>query len=91
MALRLTRPVFLEVAVIVGGCDLGGIAGQGAPSTAGAGVSQTGTLTVRMRVQQFHTDQAALAGGIARQQGQLNATRSQIIGQSAAYSTLVTR
>jgi hypothetical protein len=40
-------------------------------------------------VQQLRADQAALAGGIARQQEQLNATRSQIGGESSSYSNLV--
>jgi hypothetical protein len=56
--------------------------------TTGAGVSQTGTQTVKTRVQQLRADEASLAGGIARQQGQLNATRSQIGGEAPAYANL---
>lgn len=93
MALRLTRSVLLLAAVVLGGCNQGGFLGQGGPpvatSGAGAGVSQTGTQTVKTRVQQLRADQASLAGGIASQQAQLNATRSQIGGESSTYSSLV--
>lgn len=52
-------------------------------------VSQTGTQTVQTRVQQLRADQSALAGGIAQQQQQLNATRNQINGDASAYGGLV--
>jgi len=89
MALRLKRSAFLLAAVVLGGCDLGGFPGQGEPVvTTSAGVSQTGTQTVKTRVQQLRADQASLAGGIARQQEQLNATRSRIGAEASTYSNL---
>ena len=90
MALRLKRSVFLLAAVVVGGCDQGGFTRQSGPVvTSAGGVSQTGTQTVRTRVQQLRADQASLAGGIARQQEQLNATRGQISSEASTYSNLV--
>ncbi|MDP1753007.1 MAG: hypothetical protein Q8L22_26435 [Reyranella sp.] len=44
---------------------------------------------MRQRIQQLRSDQAALANGISQQQAQLNATRSQLSSDSAAYSGLV--
>jgi hypothetical protein len=44
---------------------------------------------VRQRVQQLRADQTALAGGISRQQEQLNSARNQISSDSSAYSSLV--
>ena len=44
---------------------------------------------MRQRIQQLRADQAALANGISQQQAQLNATRSQLSSDSAAYSGLV--
>ena len=52
-------------------------------------VSQTGTQTVRQRVQQLRADQTALAAGINKQKDLLNATRSQVNGDAQAYSNLV--
>jgi hypothetical protein len=92
MALRLKRSVLFLAAVVLAGCDQGGFMGQqGGPVTSAGGqsVSQTGTQTVRQRVQQLRADQAALAGGIVRQQEQLNATRNQIGSESSAYGGLV--
>jgi hypothetical protein len=89
MALRLKRSVLLLAAVVLGGCDQGGFLGQGAPVTTAAGVSQTGTQTVRQRVQQLRADQTALAGGIAAQRGLLSATRNQISAESSAYGGLM--
>jgi hypothetical protein len=90
MALRLKRSVFLLAAVVLGGCDQGGFGGQSGPVvTTSAGVSQTGTQTVKTRVQQLRADQASLAGGIAQQQAQLSTTRSQINGESSVYGGLV--
>jgi hypothetical protein len=54
-----------------------------------AAVSQTGTQTVKQRVQQLRADQQALAGGIQRQQELLGATRSQIGSDTSSYSSLV--
>jgi len=89
MALRLKRSAaFLVAVVVLGGCEhQGGILVQRAPSN--PAVSQTGTQTVRQRVQQLRADQTALAGGISRQQEQLNSARSQIGTDSSAYSSLV--
>ncbi|MDP1838143.1 MAG: hypothetical protein Q8L19_06535 [Reyranella sp.] len=44
---------------------------------------------MKQRIQQLRSDQAALANGISQQQAQLNATRSQLSSDSAAYSGLV--
>lgn len=64
--------------------------GQGAPVvTSAVGVSQTGTQTVKQRVQQLRADQTALAGGIARQQEMLSATRNQISADASAYGGLM--
>jgi hypothetical protein len=51
-------------------------------------ISQTGTSTVRQRVQQLRADQTALANGISQQQGQLSSTRSTIASETSAYSSL---
>src|SRR5262249_20118745 len=79
MALRLKRSAaVLLAAVVLGGCNQGGSLGQAPLTVSAPGVSQTGTQTVRQRVQQLRADQQALAGGIAKQQEQLNAARNQI-------------
>ncbi|MGQ0585477.1 MAG: hypothetical protein ACT4O6_26355 [Reyranella sp.] len=44
---------------------------------------------MRQRIQQLRADQAALNSAIATQQNQLNATRSRLSSDSAAYSGLV--
>jgi hypothetical protein len=54
-----------------------------------AGQSQTGTATVRGRIQQLRADQNALAAGIATQRGQLDTTRNQMQSDSQAYQTIV--
>ena len=54
-----------------------------------AGQSQTGTATVRGRIQQLRSDQNALAAGIATQRGQLDTTRNQMQSDSQAYQTIV--
>jgi len=64
----------------------GGIFAQQAPNAA---ISQTGTYTVRSRVQQLRADQQALAGGIQRQREQLNAARGAINGDTGSYQSLV--
>jgi TolA-binding protein len=93
MALRLKRTDLLLAAVgaaiFLGGCTQGGSLGQAPLSTSAPGVSQTGTQTVRTRVQQLRADQAALAGGIAKQQEQLNATRGQISSDASTYNGLM--
>lgn len=89
MALRLKRSAVLLAAVVLGGCTQGGgLLGQ-APVTAAAGVSQTGTQTVKQRVQQLRADQQALDGGIAKQQADLATARNQISGDASSYSSLM--
>jgi hypothetical protein len=90
MALRVKRSALLLAAVVLGGCE------QGGPFAAGSGetqlnpaVSQTGTQTVRQRVQQLRNDQTALAGGINRQRDTLTTTRGQMQSDSQAYAALV--
>ncbi len=90
MALRVQRSVLLLAAVVLSGCNEGGLfAPSVSPPSSNPAISQTGTQTVRQRIQQLRADQAALANGIARQQEQLNATRSQLSSDSSAYSSLV--
>jgi hypothetical protein len=90
MALRVQRSVLLLAAVVLSGCNEGGpFAPSASPPSSNPAISQTGTQTVRQRIQQLRADQTALANGIAQQQAQLNATRSQLSSDSAAYSSLV--
>jgi len=91
MAHRVQRSAALLVAVIVlSGCEQGGPFGSiGGTAPSNPTVSQTGTQTVKARVQQLRADQQALAGGIARQQEQLSAARNQIASDSSAYSSLM--
>ena len=90
MALRVQRSALLLAAVVLSGCNEGGVFAPttSAPSSNPA-ISQIGTQTVRQRIQQLRSDQAALANGISRQQAQLNATRGQISSEESAYSSLV--
>lgn len=90
MALRVTRTVaVLVAAVVLSGCESGGLLGQSSGPAANQTVSQTGTQTVRQRVMQLRADQQALAAGISRQQEQLSATRGQIGSDSSSYSSLI--
>lgn len=90
MALRVQRSVLLLAAVVLSGCNEGGVfAPSVSPPSSNPAISQTGTQTVRQRIQQLRADQAALNSAIATQQNQLNATRSQLSSDSAAYSGLV--
>lgn len=90
MALRVQRSVLLLAAVVLSGCTGGGVfAPAVSPPSANPAISQTGTQTVRQRIQQLRADQAALNSAIATQQNQLNATRSRLSSDSAAYSSLV--
>jgi hypothetical protein len=77
-------------AVVLSGCNQGG---PFAPSTSqpssNPAITQTGTSTVRQRIQQLRSDQASLNSAIAAQQNQLNTTRGQISNDSNAYSSLV--
>jgi hypothetical protein len=89
MALRVQRSAALLVAAIVlCGCEPGSPFGSSV-STGSPGVSQTGTATVRGRIQQLRSDQNALAAGIATQQGQLTSTRGQMQNDSQAYDALI--
>ena len=90
MAHRVRRSAaLLAAALVLSGCETGGgLFGSSAPAS-GPAVSQTGTQTVKQRVQQLRADQQALAGGIARQQDTLNAARGQISGDSSTYSSLI--
>jgi hypothetical protein len=77
-------------AVVLSGCNGGGVfAPSASPPSSNPAISQTGTQTVKQRIQQLRSDQAALANGISQQQAQLNATRSRLSSDSAAYSSLV--
>lgn len=90
MVLRVQRSVLLLAAVVLSGCNGGGVfAPSASPPSSNPAISQTGTQTVKQRIQQLRSDQAALANGISQQQAQLNATRSRLSSDSAAYSSLV--
>ncbi len=90
MALRVQRSVLLLAAVVLSGCTEGSVfAPSVSPPSSNPAISQTGTQTVKQRIQQLRSDQAALANGISQQQAQLNATRSRLSSDSAAYSGLV--
>lgn len=90
MALRVQRSVLLLAAVVLSGCNEGGIfAPNVSTASSNPAISQTGTQTVKQRIQQLRSDQAALANGISQQQAQLNATRSQMSSDSSAYGGLV--
>ena len=60
-----------------------------APGSANPVISQTGTQTVRQRVQQLRSDQSALANAISQQQAQLSSTRSAIASETPSYTGLV--
>ena len=82
--------MLLLAAVVLSGCNGGGVfAPSASPPSSNPAISQTGTQTVKQRIQQLRSDQAALANGISQQQAQLNATRSRLSSDSAAYSSLV--
>ncbi len=91
MALRVQRSALLLAAVVLSGCEGGTFAlgGSQAPSTSNPTISQTGTQTVRQRIQQLRADQAALNSAISTQQSQLSTTRSQLSADTQAYSSLV--
>ncbi len=88
MALRVPRSVLLVAAVALGACQQGG-AFSPAPPAASSTITQTGTQTVKQRIQQLRADQDALANGISRQQQILETTRGQIATDSSSYSSLV--
>ncbi|OFW97689.1 MAG: hypothetical protein A3D94_18255 [Alphaproteobacteria bacterium RIFCSPHIGHO2_12_FULL_66_14] len=82
--------MLLLAAVVLSGCNEGSIfAPAVSPPSSNPAISQTGTQTVRQRIQQLRSDQAALNNAIATQQNQLSATRSQLASDSAAYTSLV--
>ena len=89
MALRVQRSVLLLAAIVLSGCEGRPLCALPSGPIIDPAISQTGTQTVRQRIQQLRSDQAALANGISQQQAQLNATRSQIASDTAAYSSLV--
>jgi hypothetical protein len=89
MALRVQRSALLLAAIVLSGCEPGGPLGPTGGLAANPAVSQTGTQTVKQRVQQLRADQSALAAGIAKQQDLLNSTRSQIGSDSQSYGSLV--
>ncbi len=90
MAQRVRRSaVLLLAAIVLSGCETGGLFGQGSAPASNPAVSQTGTQTVKQRVQQLRADEQALAGGIAKQQELLASTRGQIASDSGAYSSLI--
>ena len=90
MAHRVQRSAALLVAAIVlSGCEQGGPFGAAGGAAPNPTVSQTGTQTVKARVQQLRADQQALAGGIAKQQELLSSTRNQIASDSSSYSSLM--
>jgi outer membrane murein-binding lipoprotein Lpp len=91
MALRVQRSAALLLAAIVlSGCQggtFGGGESQSSPN-ANPAITQTGTQTVRQRIQQLRADQAALNSAIAAQQNQLAQTRSRLSADASAYSSL---
>ncbi len=91
MALSVQRSAALLLAAIVlSGCEGGAfpIGGSQAPAASNPAITQTGTQTVRQRIQQLRADQAALNSAIAAQQNQLAQTRSKLSADASAYSSL---
>ena len=90
MALRVQRSALLLAAIVLSGCEGGAFAPAGSqtPSNSNPAISQTGTQTVRQRIQQLRADQAALNSAIATQQNQLSTTRGQLSADAQAYSGL---
>lgn len=91
MALRVQRYALLLAAIVLSGCEGGTFAlgeSQGPVVNANPAISQTGTQTVRQRIQQLRADQAALNNAISTQQSQLSTTRSQLASDAQAYSSL---
>jgi len=63
--------VLLLAAVVLSGCTEGSVfAPSVSPPSSNPAISQTGTQTVRQRIQQLRADQAALNSAIATQQNQ---------------------
>jgi hypothetical protein len=90
MALRVTRSAALFLAaVVLNGCAPGSSFFGPSASVNVAGQSQTGTATVRGRIQQLRSDQNALAAGLATQRGQLDTTRNQMQSDTSSYQSLV--
>ena len=91
MALRVQRSALLLAAIVLSGCEggaFGGGGGQASAPNANPAITQTGTQTVRQRIQQLRADQAALNSAIAAQQNQLAQTRSKLSADASAYSSL---
>ena len=90
MTLRVQRCALLLAAIALSGCETTGLAPVSSQSPDSSSIiSQTGTQTVRQRIQQLRSDQASLAAAISRQQGQLSATRAQISSEGQQYTGLV--
>ena len=90
MALRVPRSA-LVLAIVLSGCEQGGVFTAPAappPANSNPAITQTGTQTVRQRIQQLRADQAALNSAIAAQQNQLAQTRSKLSADASAYSSL---
>lgn len=87
MALGIQRTALLLAVAMLAGCDRSGESSAGGATA--ASTTQTGTQTVRQRVQQLRADQNALATGLGRQQSMLDSTRSQMASDSQAYMALV--
>lgn len=91
MALRVQRSALLLAAIVLSGCEGGPFGtggGQASAPNANPAITQTGTQTVRQRIQQLRADQAALNSAIAAQQNQLAQTRSKLSADASAYSSL---
>lgn len=91
MALRVQRSALLLAMIVLSGCDGGPFGGGGVQTSApnaNPAITQTGTQTVRQRIQQLRADQAALNSAIAAQQNQLAQTRSKLSADASAYSSL---
>jgi hypothetical protein len=89
MALGVKRSAALVLAaVVLCGCVPGSPFGPSV-SAGSPGASQTGTATVRGRIQQLRSDQQALDSGLATQRGQLDSTRNQMQSDAQAYQSLI--
>lgn len=92
MALRVQRSALLLAVLVLSGCETSGyspVSGQSPSAGGGALITQTGTSTVRGRIQQLGSDQAALTNAISQQQSQLGSTRAQIGSEASSYTSIV--
>jgi TolA-binding protein len=88
MALSVKRSALLLAAFVLSACEGGGVL-IGTSRSGPAGMSQTGTQTVKQRVSQLRADQTALAAGLTAQQTQLNAVRAQVGSDAQTYNAMV--